>query len=111
MHLKIILVIPSNRRALAKLVSPGGWVDKCMGIGRIGMFEIIRRTWARWSLDKEGCLLQDLKDRGVDDPEILPNYHYRDDALLVRKAIHDYVTAIVNHHYGMKLFSLKSKSH
>ncbi|XP_071482806.1 arachidonate 12-lipoxygenase, 12R-type-like, partial [Diadema antillarum] len=94
-----LYLIAINTRALAKLVSEGGWVDRCMGIGRIGMFEIIKRTWARWSLDREGSLLADLEHRGVADPEVLPNYHYRDDALLVRKALHDYVSSIVKHYY------------
>lgn len=74
-----------------------------MAIGRIGMFEIIRRSWCRWSLEKQGSLEKDLADRGVDDPEVLPNYHYRDDAQLVRRAIYDYVKTIVDHHYGEKL--------
>eukprot|EP00057_Strongylocentrotus_purpuratus_P032934 XP_789433.2 PREDICTED: arachidonate 5-lipoxygenase [Strongylocentrotus purpuratus] len=94
-----IFLIAINTRALAKLVSEGGWVDQCMAIGRIGMFEIIRRSWDRWSLEKQGSLEKDLADRGVDDPEVLPNYHYRDDARLVRRAIYDYVKTIVDHHY------------
>ncbi|XP_054767861.2 allene oxide synthase-lipoxygenase protein-like [Lytechinus pictus] len=94
-----IFLIAINTRALAKLVSEGGWVDKCMAIGRVGMFEIIRRSWSRWSLQKQGSLEKDLADRGVDDPEVLPNYHYRDDARLVRRATHDYVKTIVDHHY------------
>ena len=87
-------------RAVGSLITEGGWVDQAMTIGRIGMFEIIRMKWATWRLDVEGSLLADLKERGVDDPEVLPNYHYRDDAILLRKAIYDYVKRIVEAHYG-----------
>ena len=76
-------------------------------MGRIGMFEIIRMKWATWRLDVEGNLLADLKERGVDDPDVLPNYPYRDDAVLVRKAIYDYVKRIVDAHYSK--FDIKFK--
>ena len=87
-------------RAYTSLVAEGGWVDHAMGMGRIGMFEIIRRVWANWRLDVQGNLLADLEERGVADPEVLPNYHYRDDGVLIRKAIFDYVKRIIDTHYG-----------
>nr|XP_006816568.1 PREDICTED: arachidonate 12-lipoxygenase, 12R-type-like [Saccoglossus kowalevskii] len=34
-----LYVIAINSRALAKLVAPGGWVDKCMHIGHVGMYD------------------------------------------------------------------------
>ena len=71
-----------------------------MAIGRIGMFEIMRRLWQKWRLDVQGSLLADLEDRGVADPEVLPNYHYRDDAVLIRRAIFDYVKRIIDGYYG-----------
>ena len=85
--------------AVEKLIAKGGWVDQTMAIGRVGMCEIVRRKWATWRLDVEGNLLADLKERGVDDPEVLPNYHYRDDAILLRKSIYDYVKRVVDAYY------------
>ena len=35
----------------------------------------------------------------VDDAETLPDYPYRDDAVLVHKAIHNYVRDIINFYY------------
>lgn len=91
-------------RALAKLVSEDGWVDQCMGIGRIGMFDIIARTATKWRLNVEGTLPTDLNMRGVDDPEVLPKYYFRDDALLLFEIIEKYVSEVVNGNYGKFLF-------
>ena len=87
-------------RGLALLISVDGWVDKTMNIGRDGMFELIGRAFKKWRLNVEGNLPKDLKNRGVDDTEALPNYHYRDDALLVYKAMENYVREVVQAHYG-----------
>ena len=81
-------------------MSPDGWVDECMTIGRIGMFNIIRANWKKWDLGKDGNLLNDLKNRGVDDTEALPNYHYRDDATLLWNTISKYVSTVINEFYG-----------
>ncbi|XP_077996559.1 allene oxide synthase-lipoxygenase protein-like [Glandiceps talaboti] len=92
-------VIAINHLALDVLLAPGGWVDEAMSSGRIGMLEIIRRQWKTWRLDVDGTLPNGFKERGVNDPEVLPNYPFRDDALLVFDAIKDYVTDIVKGHY------------
>jgi len=38
------------RLAVNKLVSPGGWVDLTMTIGRDGMFNIVKENWAKWNI-------------------------------------------------------------
>lgn len=83
-----------------KLVSPDGWVDDTMQIGRTGMFNIIKHNWAKWNLKEYGNIPNDFKRRGVDDTEALPNYHYRDDATLMWNAIHKYVGTVVSAFYG-----------
>ncbi|XP_070576107.1 allene oxide synthase-lipoxygenase protein-like [Ptychodera flava] len=52
-----------------------------------------------WRIDLKGDIVNDLQSRGVDDPEVLPNYPYRDDALLTYKAIETYVGKVVNGNY------------
>ncbi|KAJ8030541.1 Arachidonate 15-lipoxygenase B [Holothuria leucospilota] len=88
-----------NTRGLSLLLIPGGWVDKCMTVGCLGMFKLWARSLAVWRLDVQGTLPKDLEERGVDDVEALPNYHYRDDALLLYNAIKNYVSAVVTHFY------------
>jgi len=50
-------------------------------------------NWSSYDLPKV------LKDRGVDDPEKLPNFHYRDDALKLWHAIKGYITKILSFYY------------
>ncbi|WP_460202732.1 lipoxygenase family protein [Scytonema sp. NUACC21] len=45
-------------------------------------------------------LPQRLKDRGVDEPSVLPIYPYRDDGLLIWEAIHDWVEAYLGLYYN-----------
>ncbi|KAK6172844.1 hypothetical protein SNE40_016422 [Patella caerulea] len=96
-HFLYLLAI--NTRALQKLVSPGGWIDKSMTTGANGLFELVRRGVKDWRMDVDGTLPEDLKNRGVDDVSALPNYHYRDDALLLYEAIKNYVTKYVDLYY------------
>ena len=88
------------RLAVNKLVAPDGWVDETMHIGRTGMFNIIKHNWDKWNVKEFGNILYDLKRRGVDDVEALPNYHYRDDAILIWDALNKYVDTVVKGIYG-----------
>ena len=62
------------------------------------MFNIVKHHWKYWSAKENGNFVNDLKNRGVDDTEALPNYHYRDDALLLWNA--EYVGNVVSAVYG-----------
>ncbi|KAI8492300.1 Arachidonate 5-lipoxygenase [Branchiostoma belcheri] len=90
-----IFLIPINFKALATLMAPNAWVDENMGIGRQGTYNLIKKVLKEWRLDVQGTLPADLKDRGVDDPGILPSYYFRDDAILLFNAIHKYIKMVV----------------
>lgn len=47
----------------------------------------------------ENMLPNNLRRRGVDDPNLLPNYPYRDDALLIWNAIHEWVSGYLRLYY------------
>lgn len=87
-------------RGLEKLVAPGGWVDICMTQGVQGIFELMKRGFDRWRFDREGQVEKELESRGVLDPEVLPYYPYRDDAIPLYNVIKKYVRTVVTHHYG-----------
>ncbi|XP_022087837.1 arachidonate 5-lipoxygenase-like isoform X2 [Acanthaster planci] len=96
-HFLFLMAI--NSRGLALLISVDGWVDKTMNIGRDGMFELIGRAFKRWRLNVEGTIINDLKAREVDDTNALPDYHYRDDGVLIYEAMEKYVRVVVESHY------------
>ena len=56
------------------------------------------KAWKQWSFAQYD-LRADLAARGVDDPALLPGYHYRDDALLVWDAIAGFVGAVLRQFY------------
>jgi len=94
-----LYLVAINSLALEKLVSPGGWIDITMTMGVSGLFEILRNSWRDWQLNDEGDLPTNLVNRGVDDTTALVNYPYRDDAVLIYKAINTYVKDIVMLYY------------
>ena len=87
-------------------------MDRFMKAGRVGTFQMIKHNYLIWSMKDNVNLLNGLKRRGVDDEDALPNYHYRDDALLVWNAIHNYVSTIVSGYYseyGLSVLILRSQ--
>ncbi|KAF2355694.1 PLAT/LH2 domain [Trinorchestia longiramus] len=96
-HFLFLLAI--NSRGLEKLVSIGGWVDCCMTQGVTGILALIARSVKSWRADLHGIPQEEMKARGVLDPNVLPFYPYRDDAVSLHYAIEKYVTKVLNHHY------------
>ena len=64
-------------------------------LGHIELMKKYFRTLNMSSYD----LPQVLKDRGVDDPEKLPHFFYRDDALKLWDAIKDFVSKMLSIYY------------
>jgi arachidonate 15-lipoxygenase len=84
-----------NQAARDKLVVPGGELEELMSPSLEGSLTLVRRAVQTWDLTRDD-LEGDLRARGVDDPEILPEYPYRDDAREVRAAIDEWVLAYVS---------------
>ena len=61
-------------------------------LGHIKLMEEYFRTLSLSSYD----LPQVLRERGVDDPDRLPHFYYRDDALRLWSATSDFVSEIVS---------------
>ncbi|XP_064636931.1 allene oxide synthase-lipoxygenase protein-like isoform X2 [Lineus longissimus] len=97
-HFLYLLAI--NTRGLETLISPDGWVDKTMTVGRQGLLKLIAKGCSEWRMDVNGDFYKELESRGVHNPTVLANYHYRDDASLLHIAISNYVRKIVKLYYG-----------
>lgn len=94
------LFLPAvNARGFDQLMNPDGWADKTTTLGREGIHELIRRGIEDWRLDVQGTFPKELESRGVLDMRVLPNYGYRDDGMLLYKAIDAYTGKLVRHFY------------
>ncbi|GAB1603281.1 allene oxide synthase-lipoxygenase protein isoform X1 [Argonauta hians] len=97
-HTLFLLAI--NSRGFAKLVSPGGWVDKTMTIGIDGMFQLIYKGIQSWDFSLDGVCPKELASRKVDDPKVLPKYYFRDDSMALYDCIYKYVASYVDIYYA-----------
>jgi arachidonate 15-lipoxygenase len=88
-----------NDQAAKSLIAPGGPIDYIFA-GTIASSEKAAAD-ARLDFDFMGKMLPaDLSARHVRDASKLPDYPYRDDALLVWQAIHDWVREYVHVYYA-----------
>lgn len=88
-----------NYEAATSLITAGGPIDRIFA-GTIASSQQMAAT-ARLSFDfTQRMPPNDFKARGVDDAGKLPDYPYRDDALLVWQAIHEWVQCYVGLYYA-----------
>jgi arachidonate 15-lipoxygenase len=87
-HLEGTLAI--NDAAVNHLIFPKGGVDAVAAARIESVHQLVAESVRSWSF-KESMLEADLKRRAVFEYDRLPDYPYRDDALLVHAAIDDWV--------------------
>ena len=87
-----------NDAAQSGLVSAGGTVDSLLA-GSITTSRALSVHGVKTYNFDEAMLPVALKKRGVDDPNLLPDYPYRDDALLVWEAIATWVKNYLSIYY------------
>lgn len=96
-HFEGLLFI--NNQAATTLIAANGPIDHIFA-GTIASSEKAAAS-DRLAFDFHGKMLpNDLAARNVADPAALPDYPYRDDALLVWQAIHDWATQYVAIYYA-----------
>lgn len=82
--------IEINHEARNKLLAPGGPIDESIAIGARGCLTLLGLAYARWTFAGANPVA-DLRERGLLDKDVLPAYHYRDDALRLYEAIASFV--------------------
>ncbi len=87
-----------NAAADSSLVSPGGGVDTLL-MPTIGDTVRISAQGLRSFDFNAAALPEQLCRRGVADPDLIADYPYRDDGLLIWRAIENWVRNYVEHHY------------
>jgi hypothetical protein len=97
-HFRFTMAI--NHAARTSLIAPHGAIDRTFAAGAAGALALVSTVWETdWSFEQYD-LATDLARRGVDDPKLLPNFHYRDDALVLWSAIEEFVAAVVGNFYA-----------
>ncbi len=87
-----------NNQAATSLIAANGPIDHIFG-GTISSSQIAAAS-DRLAFDFYGKMLpHDLAARNVANAEALPDYPYRDDALLVWQAIHEWATQYIDIYY------------
>ncbi|QLE47390.1 lipoxygenase [Nostoc sp. C057] len=95
-HFRFMLA--NNDLARKRLISRGGPVDELLAGTLQESLQIVVNAYQEWSLD-QFSLPTELKNRGMDDPNNLPHYPYRDDGLLLWNAIKKFVSEYLQIYY------------
>ena len=89
-----------NTAARLKLINDGGLIDQLFSIGGDGKGKDMLFQRASKIYDVQGAnVKENVKKRGVDDKDLLPNYYYRDDGIQIWDAIESYVREIIGIFY------------
>lgn len=96
-HFRFMLT--NNNLGRARLINPGGPVDELLAGTLAESMELVKDAYETWSLD-QCSFLTELKNRDMNDVNRLPHYPYRDDGMLLWKAIHSFVSSYLNYFYA-----------
>lgn len=99
-HFESTLAI--NDAAQRLLIAPSGGVDRLLS-STIDNARVLTVRGLQTYHFNEAMLPKQFKQRGVDDPNLLPVYPYRDDALLIWNAIHQWVSDYLSLYYATDL--------
>jgi arachidonate 15-lipoxygenase len=91
-------LIANNHLGRQQLVNEGGRVDNILAGSLTESLTITTDYYKKWNF-QESSFPRDLQIRGVDNPEHLPHYPYRDDGMLIWDAITKYVTKYLQYFY------------
>lgn len=100
-HFRFMLT--NNYLARERLINQDGFVERILAGTLPESLQIAKNACTSWSVE-DFAFPTDIKNRGMDDKDnqgnfLLPHYPYRDDGLLLWKAIEDFVANYLNHFY------------
>ena len=95
-HFRYTMAI--NTTARQSLINPGGIIDKIFSIGGEGKEDLFSRASEAYRVQLTN-VKRSIKERGVDDPDELPQYHYRDDGVKVWEALEEYIRNVIGVFY------------
>ena len=96
-HFRYTMAI--NTAARASLINDGGILDKLFAIGGAGKVKFLQRVSNLYRVQWTN-IVQYAQERGVDDPDKLPGYYYRDDGTKIWNVMSKFVEGIVDEFYN-----------
>jgi len=87
-----------NYEARNDLIVPNGPIDETIAVGTEGAYWLVNNAYSDWSF-LDWNPYTEMGRRGVLDRELLPGYHYRDDALKMWDAIGAYSEQLLRLYY------------
>lgn len=88
----------ANEITKSSLVNPGGIIDRLQAPSLSDSLAVCRKGLSQFKLT-ESAPPKDFASRGVDSVDMLPEYPFRDDSLLVWEAMHAWVDGYVRLYY------------
>ena len=95
-HFRYTMAI--NTAARATLINQGGIIDQLFAIGGEGKVKLLQKVSKHYQVHWTH-IVKHAKERGVDDPEKLPGYYYRDDGIKIWRVIESFVGEIIDDFY------------
>ncbi|KAJ0004783.1 hypothetical protein NQD34_010997 [Periophthalmus magnuspinnatus] len=95
-HIRFTIAI--NTKAREQLICECGIFDKANAVGGGGHVELVQRAVKSLTF-RSLCFPDMIKARGMDDPEDVPTYFYRDDGYQVWDATKSFVSDVVHIYY------------
>ena len=95
-HFTALLMI--NKAGEKLLLSDSGLIQQILETGLSGALQLMKERYDTWSFDDLDFPAR-LKARGVDDPESLPYFPYRDDGKLLWDVLGRYVGEYIRNYY------------
>ncbi|XP_073670849.1 polyunsaturated fatty acid 5-lipoxygenase-like [Paramisgurnus dabryanus] len=93
-HVRFTMAI--NAEARIKLISDDGFFGKSSSVSGNGIDQLMERATKTLTL-KSLCFPETIKARGMENA---PKYYYRDDGMMIWKAIHCFVSDVVEIYYA-----------
>ena len=95
-HFAALLVI--NQLGVLTLINSTGIVQQILEGGLSGSVQLIENAYKNWGFD-DMDFPENLKKRGVDSPDSLPYYPYRDDGMLIWGHLGKYLKEYLDFYY------------
>lgn len=96
-YLRLVLAV--NHFEMFPLLSPGGWVDNNTTLTAEATFQLINKFWEKYNFEEFTCLKMEMEKNDILDAEVITEYPYRDDGLILYECINGFVSQIVSGFY------------